>query len=309
MFEKDEESTGDNDSTQDFLDEGTGEEEVEAEDEVVEEDSESDEEEQSLEDQDNLEEEDDEPAEEKGFKFKDAKTGNFDWQKINQRVGGPELEKSFRESQKTITKVSQENKELKGRYEQAEGHARLFQQFDQLVQRNPEVRAAIQRALTGGQQPRNPQEDFLKIPGVNPEDPLLPVLAQLKQQNDQLVNQYQSWESQQQQARATESFRQGLMSAKDRFTELVGREPTADELRKVAGQMQQTRHINGADWVPSLFLEEIREGTKQKFFESTKQKKILPKNPKTGSRTGATSGKKSLRDTFEEEWAALQDAE
>jgi hypothetical protein len=304
---RDDEDTLDQDETQDL--EGTGEESEEEElneEEAEEVESDSEEEEQSDEDQDDLEEEDEEPVEEKGFKFKDAKTGNFDWQKINQRVGGPELEKSFKESQKTITRFAQEKKDVETRFQEVAPKAQLFDQFDHLVRTNPEVRAAIQKAMGGS--PQNQQPDFTKIPGVNPDDPLLPVVTQLMQQNEQLNNRYQSWESQQQQQRNTEMFRQGLQGAKDRFTELVGREPSSDELRKVAEQMRQTRHLNGADWVPNLFIEQIREGTTQKYLQSRKAKKALPKTPK-GGRPTATSGKKSFKGAFEEAWSELEDAE
>lgn len=301
------------DLSQDLSSEETGDEGFEeapeetdlSEEEFGEEDeSEDEEEEQSDEDQDDSEEEDEEEEQEEkpAFKFKDSKTGNFDWSKINQRLGGPELEKSFKESQKTITRFSQENKELKGQLEGTGQKAQLFEQFDQLVRRHPEVQAAIQKAITG-QAPRNPREEIIKAhPGLNPDDPVIPLLERQQQMIDQLLNQHQETIQQTQQAQRVENFRQGLLGAKGRFVELVGREPTEAELRSVAEKMRSSGHLNGQDWVPSLFVEEIRKGVKQQLEVSRKAKKSLPKSPKQGVRKANTSKSKSFKADFEEAW-------
>jgi hypothetical protein len=267
------------------------------------------EEEQSEEDQEEPEEELEGEAEEEepaGFRFKDEKSGNFDWQKMNKVLGGDDLEKSFKESQATITRFAQENKELKENHlPQLQRRANVAQYFEQLVQANPAVREAVLRDLNGqgqagqGGQGQGHQDPFA---GFNPNDPALPILRQMHQQNLELQN-WQRQQAQQAQTQQRENtFLQGLKGARERFKELTGKEPSEEQLRLVAGEMQRANFLNGSALVPNLFVKEIQDAATAKLLSERKTKKNLPRSTKSTRRTPGTQKKVSKRGAFEEEW-------
>lgn len=271
------------------------------------ENSESETEEQSDEDQvqDEEEEEELEPAAERSFK--DPKTGNWDWQKITKAIGSPELEKTFRETQAHITRVSQENatyREQLAVLPQLQQRAALIDQLDQAFHTNPEFRAAATKALGFGTQSHG-EQDFELPPGVNPQDPLVPLIVRQQRMLDQFAHQ-QRLSQQERQANETKAtFLQGLRDAKAAFESHVGREPTEAELRSVAQKMQQTRHFAGQDWIPSLFVKEIQEKVRADLSASRTSKRNLPLKGRTGAK-GSTGTQKStdLRTAFEEEWGS-----
>lgn len=230
-------------------------------------------------------------------------SGKFDWKKIGAKLGkvGSELERSFSEAQKTTNRALREKSELENQLRQTAGfqqEAQLFRQFDHLVRTNPEVRAAIEKAMGIAQQP-----EALNIPGVDPNDPVVPLIMRQQQMLQQLQNLHQERERREQQTARVNDFRQGLLGAKDRFAELIGRDPTREELEKVATVMRDRGFLDGGSLVPSLFIEEIRKAERAKLTESREKKKNLPKTPKSGVRQASTSKGSSLEDAFESAWA------
>jgi hypothetical protein len=238
--------------------------------------------------------------------------GAFDWKKINAKLPsiGPELEKSFKEAQRTTNLAVQEKalleKQLNHTRESAQElqqQAELLQQFNDIYERSPEVQQAIQRALQGGFPQHGASSGPHGLPpGVDPNDPLVPLIMQQKQVLDQMANQHRQQESIRQQHESREKFKQGLMSAKDTFTQVVGRPPSKEELMKVAEKMRGANILDGSLLVPSLFVDEIRKGAKRDFFKSRDEKKKLPQRPKSSVRPSSTSGRKSLREAFDEAW-------
>jgi hypothetical protein len=234
------------------------------------------------------------------------KSGNFDWKKINERLGNTEVERAFKESQRTISRYSQENKELKEQTAQIEPlreKAELFEWFDDLVRSNPHLRSQLQAVVSGGTPSAQPvQDQGFELPEeVVKGDPLVPIVMQLKRGFDELAQQSQQAKEFTKQQQVQDKFRQGLVSAKGRFKELVGRDMTEAELRSVAENMRKTNMLDGAFLVPSLFVQEITKSAERKFFASRKEKKNLPKTP-SGKRT-ETSKQKSVKDAFDEAWA------
>lgn len=269
--------------------------------------SEESEEEQSEEDQEepDLEEEEEAP-EEAGFRFKDQKSGNFDWKKMNKVLGGDDLEKSFKESQATITRFSQENVQLKKQAEhipQLQQRGNVANYFDHLFRNNPVVRDAVLRDMNGGSQSQpggQGQQD--PFSGFNPQDPALPILRQLHQQNTAFQQRLQMADQQAQQQQREGTFLQGLKGAREQFKSLTGKEPSEDQLRLVAGRMQQTGFLDGASLVPSLFVKEIQDAATANILAERKTKRKLPKSGKSTRRAPGTQGRVSKRGAFEEEW-------
>lgn len=307
----------DTDESTDEADEDISEEsnsDSEESEELEETDSDLEEEEQSDEDQDDLEEKEEESPNQSQIvsKLKDPKTGNFDWNKINKKVGSSELQKVFVESQKAITRFGQEKSAIEKEYaeykQSSQETANNFQIFERLYDSNPKVRAAIDEAVgVKSQQSQQGPQEFELPQGVDPNDPVIPVLRQQQQMIHQLNNHYQSQVRQQQQAAYQAQFYQGLDSAKQTFTQLVGRAPTEAEIQKVSQKMQQTRHLNGAEWVPGLFIEEIRKGAqKEKTQDHRDLKKLKRDLPKTAKK--AVSPQKTVKerqtreDSFNEMW-------
>ncbi len=250
------------------------------------------------------ESEEDNPDAETDDGVKDAKTGNFDWKKISEKIGG-EVEKAFRESQRTISRVSQENKQLReqtGNLPQLKEQAERYQYFDRLVAMNPALRAQVQAAMSGTQQPQAAPRQEIQLPeGVNPNDPLAPLVMQLLQGQQRFEQQSQQSAAQQQQQRYTEDFRQGLIAAKGRFKAETGRDMSEQELRTVAENMRSMNVLKGDLLVPGLFISEIRKAEQRKFFESRKAKKQLPKTP-VGGRGQQSGTAKTMQQAFDEAW-------
>jgi hypothetical protein len=250
--------------------------------------------------QDDESEETEEVPEEQDDDLKEG-DGKFNWKNIGAKLGkvGTELERSFSEAQKTTNKALREKSELESRVRDSEGfkqEAQMFRQFDNLVRSNPEVRAAVEKALGVAQQAP------LNIPGVDPNDPVVPLIMRQQQTLQQLQNLHLERERREQQQQRVNEFRQGLLGAKDRFKDLIGRDPSREELEKVASVMRDRGFLDGESLVPSLFLEEIRKSERDKLAGSREKKKNLPKSPKTGVRQSGTSKGSSLSEAFDAAW-------
>jgi hypothetical protein len=114
-----------------------GEAALDEEGDEVDSESEDDEQPEGQDDDEEEEEEELAPAAPERS-FKDPKTGNWDWQKITKAVG-PELEKTFRETQAHITRVSQENatyREQVATIPQLQHRAALVDKLDQAFHTN-----------------------------------------------------------------------------------------------------------------------------------------------------------------------------
>lgn len=280
------------------------------EEETADEESESgDEEEHSEEEQDDPEEEEEvESGEEEasGFRFKDPKTGNFDFKRINKAVGGPELEKAFKEQSATITRTSQENKALKDQLGSpgfVEGQKKAGF-FDHLMATHPGIRAEVLKVLHGDSHAGQGQQNSgtLEIPGLAEGDPVGPVLQKLYGMVNALQNRQQEGVRQQQESEHRGNFVNGLRQAGARFKELVGREPTEDEMRLVASEMQDSGHLNGSRFVADLFYGEIQAAARKKFLDERKVKQKLPKTGHMGRRAPEKTKKKSREDAFRDDW-------
>lgn len=290
-----------------------GEAELAGDDEEEEEAESEEEEEQSDEDQDDLDEEEEEDEEEvedeeeeeseSGFKFKDPKTGDFDFKRINKAVGGPELEKAFKEQTATITRTSQENKALK---EQLAGPELKMAKdkasfLDHLVNTNPVVHKEVKRALLGANAEQD-QGGEAVLEGFDPKDPAVPVLQKVLAGLSAVQNRLQDGDKQRQAMERDERFKGGLREARAKFKELIGADPTEEQLLQVAKEMNDTGVNDGARFVPYLFLDLVRKAERQKFSATRKIKKGLPKTGSTGRLGG---GKTKL--SREEERDALWD--
>ncbi len=269
-------------------------------------DPESTDEEQSDEDQGQTEEEDEEaPAPVPlANRFKDEKTGNWDWKKISKVVGSPELEKTFKETQSQITKVSQENKTLREQsayIPQLQQRAQMMDHLDSVFHTNPGFRAAVQKAL--GVSPNGTgEQEFELPPGVNPDDPLVPLIVKQQRFIDGIQNWQRTQETNRRQSEGKQVFMQGLKDAASSFAGLVGRAPSEDELRLVAEKMRTTNHLQGSDWVPSLFVKEIQEKSKRDLYATRNAKRNLPSKGASGAKPSSTQKPAGLRAAFEESW-------
>ncbi len=271
-------------------------------DELQTDDSESEDEEHSPEQ--DLEQEEEEAPEpiERSRSYKD-KSGNWDWQKIGKAIS-PDLEKSFKEASGRITKVEQENVELRNQTAHVpalQQRVRLLDTLDEAFHTNPEFRAAATKALGLGT--NMPGEQDFELPeGVNPKDPLVPLIMRQQRMLDQFANQQRMSQQERQSNEVKAVFLQGLKDAKASFLSHVGREPTEAELRSVAQKMQQTRHFAGQDWIPSLFTKEIREKIQADLSASRNGKRNLPARGRRAVAGAGTQESTNLRDAFEDAW-------
>lgn len=237
------------------------------------------------------------------------KSGNFDWKKINEKLGSDQLQRSHLEAQRTISRFSQENKTLKeqlGSFEQTSAPLREAKEtldwFNGLLEQHPDLRTQIQAKLAGKQPQAGVTNQAPALPpGVNPEDPLAPVVLELQRGYQTLAEQSRQAQIQAQQQQIQSQFRQGLVEAKAKFEQEIGRKPSEQELKMVAERMRALNYLKGGDIVPMLFVNEIRKHEAAKLQASRAQKKNLPKSL-TGGRQG-TSKPKSDREAFDEAWA------
>ncbi len=178
--------------------------------------------------------------------------------------------------------------------------------IDQQYRNNPAVREAINKALglTTGGQPAAPA-----LPeGVNPRDPLAPLIQQLMQGQQQVLTWQQQEQLRQQQTQQREQqrsqFLQGLQGARAAFVDKVKREPTESEMTSVANKMREAGYLNGADFVPSLFLKEIQEAATANLRASRNSKRNLPTNGSRGARQPVETQKKAKwsLESFAEDW-------
>lgn len=278
------------------------EEEEEQSDEDQDDPDEEEEEEEQEEEEEELEEEEEEV---KGFKFKDPKTGDFDFKRINQAVGGPELEKAFKEQTATITRTSQENKALKEtlaspELKQAKDKAGFF---DHLMATHPGIQQEVMRILNGGHAAQGGQAGGgFEIPGADPNDPVIPVLQQFGTALQAIQNRLQDGDRRTQKQERDAKFVEGLRGAKAKFKELTGVDPTHEQMLLVAKEMEESQHMNGARFVPDLFLDLIRKAERRKFLETRKVKKKLPKTGSTGRLPLKGKGKRSREEEQEDLW-------
>jgi hypothetical protein len=288
---------------------GDGDEEEEAESEEEEEQSDEDQDDHDEEEEEQEEEEEEELEEEeeevKGFKFKDPKTGDFDFKRINQAVGGPELEKAFKEQTATITRTSQENKALKDQLaspelKQAQNKAGFF---DHLMATHPGIQQEVMRILHGGNASQGGQAGGgFEIPGLDPKDPVAPVLQQLGSALQNIQNQLQDGKRQTEKQERDAKFVEGLKGARARFKELTGLDATEEQTLLIAKEMEGANYMNGARFVPDLFQDLILKAERRKLLESRKVKKKLPKTGGTGRIPSSGKGKRSWEDEQNDLW-------
>lgn len=325
---RDYESQGDSTGFDDFADEAAdeaaareGEEEIEELDEdgdPEEEPEEESEDDQSDEDQDDEEEE--EGEEEEGEeqeeeaapedRFKDPKSGDFDFKRINKVLGGDFLEKRIKEADATITRTFQELKSYKdqGTPEKVVEFKTKAGFLDNLVDTNPIVQQEVLKALGvvpqggagGGRAPASGANGL--PPGVNPEDPLLPLLLEMQQGFQTINNRHMMEERARQQQEQQAKFSQGLESGKARFKELVGKIPSPEQAAMIEQKMKETGYINASDLVPALFWKEIQDATAAKLVAKRVQKKNLPKTGSTRRPVPTQKKKRYREDDRDELW-------
>lgn len=315
------ESTGDDDFRNEAEDDRLaqeGEEEVDEEEEEAEEEEseEESEEEQSEKDEDPEEEAEEEtegeeqeeeaPAE---GRFKDKKTGDFDFKRINKALGGDFLEKRIKEQDSTITKNFQELKSYKdfGTPEKVKEFTEKSKFLDNLVDSNPIVQAEVFKALNmplpAHLAARGNQAEKPKLPpGVHPDDPLAAVFLQQQQTIDSINNRFAMEERQQQQREGLAKIAAGVEGARAKFKELTGKTMSPEQAALVEQEMRTNGYLNGARFVPDLFFKEIMEAAQAKLVSKRVQKKKLPKT--LGSRRPAPTRKKARHreDDREELW-------
>lgn len=312
-------STGDDDFANEAEDDAlaeAGEEELESEgDEVDGAESEDDEEDQSDEDQDpdeddeeaEHEEEQEEDEEPSGFKFKDPKSGDFDFKRINKAVGGDELEKAFKEQNATITRNFQELKSYKdvGSPQEVATFRNKGRFLDDLIDNNPVVQREVLRILNGGQPPQgqNLLPPEAQVPeGVDPNDPWWKGVQPLFQTVQAINNRLVMDDRNRQRAEQDQRFSQGLEGAKARFKELTGKSMSVEQAAMIEQEMRSTNFLNGARLVPDLFSKEIQAAMSRKVISKRVAKKNLPK---TGSGRRPAPGpakKKSRHEERDELW-------
>jgi hypothetical protein len=208
MFERDEEISDEGQETDSDDVEETADAEIESD--------ETESEEQSDEDQDLEEEEevDEEPAKAASSKFK-TKDGDFNWKEINKVIGNGELEKSHKEAQQAVTRAYEEKKAAEVRVQQFGKKAELFDHFDQIYQNFPQVQQAIEAAMSGGRSPNMGQQQLPQ--GLDPNDPVIPMLLQLQEVVGSLSNQSRQEQQRQRQEAEVSQFRQGLSDAQEEY--------------------------------------------------------------------------------------------
>lgn len=312
-------STGDDDFANEDADNAAadeGEEELEDEDDSEEEPDEEAEEDQSDEDQDPEEEaegeesEGDEAVEDEpaaGFKYKDPKTGDFDFKRINKAVGGDELEKRFKEQDATITRTFQELKSFKdlGTSQDFVQRSNKAKFLDDLIDNDPVISQRVVQILSGqvkpGQGGNVPGQS--QIPkGVNPEDPLWPVVQELlgfvettknRQAVDARTQQQKQWDTQ---------FSQGLDGAKARYKELTGLVMPPEKAVLLEQEMRQGGYLNGAQLVPGMFFADIQTAMSRKVISKRVAKRALPKAGISRRPAPATKKKRNRDDDRNDLW-------
>lgn len=298
-----------------LADEGEAEIEEEGDDTGEEPESEDDEEEESEEEEgfDDEEEEGEkeeleEEEEPQGFKFKDPKTGDFDFKRINKAVGGDELEKAFKEQNATITRNFQELKSYKdiGTPQDLTTFRNKAGFLDNLIDTDPVIQSRVIEILNGGgQNPspyggHNPQAS--QIPqGVDPNDPVWLALQPTLQSFQAIQNRLAMADRRERQAEQDRKFSQGLDGAKARFKELTKRDMTPEQVAKIEQEMRGSGYLNGANLVPALFQKEIHEVMSRKVVEKRVVKKNLPKSG-SSRRPAPTAKKRSKEEEREDLW-------
>lgn len=305
-------STGDDDFADEDADDAAadeGAEELGDEDETEDEPEEESEDDQSDEDQDAEEEEEgeeeegdeaveDEPA--KGFRFKDPKTGDFDFKRINKAVGGDELEKRFKEQDATITRTFQELKSFKdnGSPQDFITRSNKAKFLDDLIDNDPVISQRVVQILSGQVKPGQsaPAGGQVEIPkGVNPEDPLWPVVQELRGHFQAINNRQVVEERTRQQNALNERFSQGLEGAKAKYKELTGFAMPPEKAALIEQEMRSGGYLNGARLVPGMFFQDIQAAMSRKVVSKRVAKKNLPKAG-ISRRPAPTSKKKRNRD-------------
>lgn len=259
------------------------------------------EEEEEGEEEDVDEEEEEVAASPQGFKFK-GKDGNFDWKRINKVLGDDTLEKAIREQNSTITKYSQRVKELEGietspKFVESRNKAGFF---DHLMQTHPKIREEVLKVLHGEQAGQQGNQQL--PPGVDPNDPLAPVVLQLSQTVQALQNRTREEQQRQQQQELENRFVKGLHGARAKFKELTGKDASDEQIKLVADEMQKTGVLEGARFVADLFYNEIQDSIRQRVLRENaeKRKKLGPSG--TGRKTSSKATKRSKEEEFDALW-------
>lgn len=304
-------STGEDDFNDEAADDALAEEgEAElGEDGDGEEPESEDEEEEQSEDQDDLDEEEEEleeeefeeEAEEPSFKYKNEKTGDFDFKRINKVLGGGELESYIKEQNATITRSSQElksYKELGAPPQELQARSRRAMFLDKMYEENPVIRGEVDRILgLSARDGGRASGGEIKLPdGVDPRDPLAQPLIQALQEVKSISNRLMNDDRAKQKDAQEQKFATALNEGQARFKELTGKALSPEQAQLLDQEMRQSGYANASRLIPGLFFEEIRAADAAKFQKQRMVKKNLPRNGSKGKSPAPGKAKRRSRE-------------
>lgn len=283
--------------------EGNDEEVPESEDDAdqSEEDQDGEEEEEGEEEAEDLEEE----PEERSFRFKNEKTGDFDFKRINKVLGGVELESYFKEQNATITRTSQElksYKELGAAPQELKSRSSKAQFLDKMYDEDPGIRREVNRVLGIADERGDTSGGEIKLPdGVDPKDPLAQPLIQALKQMQSISNRLQMDDQRKHRDTQEQKFATSLNEGRARFKELTGKALSPDQEALLNQEMRESGYANSSRLIPGLFFEEIRAAEAAKHQQKRLVKKNLPRNSSKGKSPAPGKAKKRSREAVHDE--------
>ena len=233
----------------------------------------------------------------------------FTWDTIDPRAKKEfeAIDKRFKGLQSYVTKQQQQwkmNEERLSKFEELEGIKQKFDQFSRLYDTNPEMQAAINRAL--GVKGNEVDESLA-------QDPLYQYMTQreqaqmqlLKQQEEKLAPIMQWFETQQKEkAEAEINSRVEAVekSAMTTFAKHMGREPSQEETAKIIKHMVDNSIYDGEAAAIAVFFNDIVAKQKQAAMEDQMKKKAVGTRVTQTTAKGSSDkySKMSIKDIFRE---------
>lgn len=250
------------------------------------------------EEQDEAPQKTDTPAEAQSAKSGEADSP-FSWDTIDARAK-KEFEATqarLKGMQSYVTKEQQKwkaNEEKLAKFSELESAQKNFELFSRLYESNSEVQKAIQKALGHRVEEVDPSlaQDPLFHYTQEREKQIQEAIRRQEEQMKPILEWYQNQQKQAEEAEINTQLDSIEKSASSKFTELMGREPTTEEMSKVLKHMVDKRVYDGEAATLAVFFSDFVGRQKQQAMEDQMKKRSV------GSRVSQVNSKSGKSDKY-----------
>jgi hypothetical protein len=195
----------------------------------------------------------------------------LDWDKLPPKAKQEYMkaQEQYKNLQSIFSKKQNEWKQTSTKASEYEKKVKLLEQWEKIYESDPELKQFINKKLGNESQ-------------IDPEiqhDPVYNYVSQYQQKMEQELAPIKAWYAEQQAQAQEKSLNERVdketQLATDQFKDILGREPTDQEVVKLYQFMREKRLYDGASAVRAVFFDDFRGAITQKALDEQMKKKAV----------------------------------